>query len=622
MRLSESPAAVFVISNEDIRRSGARYIPEILRMVPGLNVGRIDANKWAVSARGFNDRFANKMLVLIDGRSIYTPLFSGVYWDAQNVPLEDIDRIEVIRGPGATIWGANAVNGVINIVTKTAQATPGEVVHAGTGDEENGFGSFRIGRAFNRTGAFRIHGNFQDHGGMLEPSPTGDDSWRVFNGGGRLDWADESGGVRITFQGDVYDGTSEDRTTIPLLEPPYSSVVNSDQQFSGANILGRWEKEKSDGHLVRVQAYLDHTERAAQYLAESRSTLDLELFHGRRLGLGHDVACGLGFRTTSDRLSSTPTTHFDPPERSDVLFNAFIQDDMGIAGRNLHLTAGSKFEHNGYTGLEIQPSLRLWLALNRKSSMWASVSRAVRTSSRAEADIRVTQFVLPPGASGPGQPGIEFVFFGSDDYGSENLIAYETGWRSQAGAWLHWDVTAFLNAYDDLRTVSPGEPYPKDESGQFVVLPLQASNDLKGTTYGFECSTQMRLARWSRMSVNYSYLKADFEVAKGSVDRFAEEFNDTSPAHQLYVGCSADLMSEVLLDCALRHVSSVPALELSSYTVADARVGFRPARTVEIGLVGRNLLKRDHVEFVSRSLNTESATVGPEVYGTLTLRFR
>ena len=339
-RLLNAASAIYVITQEDIRRSGFTSIPEALRMVPGVDVARIDGNKWAISIRGFNGQFSNKLLVLIDGRTVYTTTFSGVFWDIQDTLLEDVDRIEVIRGPGATLWGANAVNGVINIITKTASDTQGALVTAGGGTEEHVFTGVRYGGMLGRDATYRVYGKYFDRSPMVDSQGNpADDGWDQGRGGFRLDWQAVPRG-HLMVQGDFYDGGANQTALMPILTPPYQISEGGSIHVRGGDILGRWTYAFSDRSDVAVQAYYDRDDRNAPEVDQTVQTGDLDLQHHFRLGSSHDVVWGLGYRVIQDEATNAAIVSLIPNRRTYQLFSAFVQDEVPLIAQRLRLTVG------------------------------------------------------------------------------------------------------------------------------------------------------------------------------------------------------------------------------------------------------------------------------------------
>src|SRR6059036_6256 len=452
-KLGDAPAAVFVITQDDIRRSGARTIPEALRMAPGIEVARIDENKWAISARGFNGRFANKLLVLIDGRSVYTPLFSGVYWNVQDTLLEDIDRIEIIRGPGATLWGANAVDGVINVITKKAKATQSAVVTAGAGTEERAAGGVRFGSKLGDNTYYRAYTKYFDWRPSVYPSGvTAHDGWDALRGGFRADWT-PAGANSLTVQGDVYRSRFDETLTVASLSAPYSNTFPNDGKYSGGNILGRWN-HTSEGSSMSLQMYYDNTTITDHSLfGDHQNILDLDFQHGFHVGDSQQFVWGLGYRSIHDKNDASFTVYLQPNQVTLNQFSTFLQDEISLVDNRLQITLGSKFERNEFTGFEIEPNARLLWNLTPNQSIWTAVSRAVRTPALTEEGLRLNSQVIPPGtpANPTPLPAVVAVF-GSHQFNSEDLLAYELGYRVQATKNLSLDIATFYNNYSNLRT--------------------------------------------------------------------------------------------------------------------------------------------------------------------------
>lgn len=614
--ISAAAAAVFVITQEDLRRSGVTSIPEALRMVPGLEVARIDASKWAISARGFNGRFANKLLVLIDGRSVYTPLFSGVFWDVQDTLLEDIDRIEVIRGPGATLWGANAVNGVINIITRPARETQGGLLAAGGGSEERGFAALRYGGAFGESSFYRVYAKaFERDSGERVTGGAGGDDWSARRAGFRLD-SKPSGGGDWMVAGELYDGEAGETLTLQSLQAPLPRTVDGEEEISGGHLLSRWQRTLSEASDLKVQLYYDRTERVAPLLDEDRDTFDAELQHGFSRGVRHRLLWGLGFRRTADDLQGSEMLSFSPAGRTDDLASGFLQDEITLRPDRLWLTLGSKVEHNDYTGFEVQPNLRaVWIA-RPHHTLWGAVSRAVRTPSRAEDDLRLDGQVLGPGQVSPGAPPAVVSTFGDRGYRSEELVAWELGYRAGLSPGLFLDLATFYNVYDRLRSARAGQPFLEIAPTPHLVVPVRLGNELEGETYGAELAADWRISRRWRWSAAYSFLSVQLRQSGGDdLDLEAD------PRHQLFLRSSVDLAHGVALDVALRHVDELESLDVDRYTTFDLRLGWRPRPGLELSLAGQNLLEGAHVEAVSEAIPTHPTAVERGVYGKVEWRF-
>ena len=522
-QVSDAPAAVFVISQEDIRRSGVTNIPDALRMVPGVEVARIDANKWAVTARGFNSRFATKLLVLMDGRSVYSPAFSGVWWDVQDTLLEDIDRIEVIRGPGATLWGANAVNGVINIITKKAGETQGGLVTVGAGTEERGFGSVRYGLKLGEKTDVRAYAKYFNRDGSVTRSGTETpDDWEQFRTGFRLDHEPTSQN-NFTLQGDYYRGKSGSTYDFPTLTAPFSSSIQEKADLSGGNLLGRWNHVFSNDSALSLQAYYDRTERQDLLTAEDRDTVDFDLQHRFKWVGGQEIVWGLGYRVTRDGFNKVNQLRtIDPSSRTDQLFSSFIQDDITLIEDKFRWVIGSKFEHNDYTGYEVQPNTRLIWTPSKDQSVWGAVSRSVRTPSRAEHNVSTNVAVIPPGqAQNPSPLPILVQVRGSSNFQSEELIAYELGYRLRPIDRLTFDLAGYYNRYSNLRSTNdlPNTPpsLVSNAGSPYLLSTLDLNNSLNADIYGVELALEWQPLDWWRIKGSYTY--AEIKIDQLDVNR-------------------------------------------------------------------------------------------------------
>lgn len=592
--LWDSAAAVSVITGEDIRRAGVKSIPEALRLVPGIEVAQVGANRWAISSRGFNALFANTLLVLMDGRSVYTPLFAGVFWDVQDTLLEDVDRIEVIRGPGGTLWGANAVNGVINIITKQARATQGGYLEVGGGSEERGFVGTRYGGRVGDDLFYRGYFKYANHDSLV--TATGrdaSDDWRAYRGGFRLDW-EPSIRDTMTVQGDLYKGEFGQTLTVPSLLPPFSVASDSRDDFAGGNILTRFRHKTADRRETTLQFYYDRTYRNEILFRETRDTVDLDFQHRFPIGMRHDLIWGLGTRVTIDDISNSSSLTFMPTHRTDHLVSGFMQDQIALIQNRLTLTLGSKFEHNSYSGFEAQPSARLLYSPNDWNRVWAAISRAVRTPARFERDVRVSTAAFP----GPGGLPVLVQTVGNSDFTSEDLLAFELGYRVQPVEWLTVDLAGFYTIYDNLRTAEPGVPaLATGASPPHVVQPVLFDNRMSGNTYGIEiASTWQPLSFW-RLHLNYSYIEIKLHPDVTSAQQTQDE--KRSPRHQVQVRSLLDLPWHLQFDAAAFFVDQLSKLEpaVPSYVRLDLRLGWHPTKAFDLSLVGQNLLDNRHPEW-------------------------
>ncbi len=615
--ISNTAAAIFVITQEDIRRCGATSIPEALRLAPGVNVARLDGNKWAITIRGFNGRFANKLLVLMDGRSVYTPLFSGVYWDAQDTLLEDIERIEVIRGPGATLWGANAVNGVINIITKYSEKTHGLLVKGGYGSEEQGFGGVRYGSPIGKDGNYRAYVKYFNRDGYdaIGGGEAADD-WNAFRSGFRYDSRLGSRDT-LTVQGDAYSGTEgQTDENLSLLAPTFRAISDSDTDFSGGNLLLRWQRTFSTSSNLTLQVYYDHTKRDETALVkEVRDTLDIDFQHRLPIGRRQEIIWGLAYRASWDDIDShEPAIIISDGTQTDHMTSLFIQDEITLKNDLLRLVLGTKVEHNDYTGFEFQPNVRLIWTPNAHHSLWAAVSRAVRTPSRIEEDAMMWIYLIPS------PPPNVITAIGNSEYNSENLLAWELGYRAMPNSAVSLDLTFFLNSYDNLRSFENQAP-DLTTLPNYVKIPAINDNKMKAETWGFELAGDWQVAKSWRLQASYSYLQMDVHATKNSTDALSLNLMDgTSPEHQFSLRSSLDLPHDIEFDLWLRYTDELPARNTDDYLTLDLRLGWQPFPDLELALVGQNLLQSSHQEY-DPEFQTPGSEVPRGIYGQAVWRY-
>jgi len=588
----DAAAAVFVLTGEDIRRSGFNSIPEVLRLVPGLQVARIDLSSWAISARGYTGQFASKLLVMVDGRSVYSPVFSGVFWDQLNMPLEDIARIEVIRGPGATMWGANAVNGVINIITKDTRQTQGGLVRASAGYNERMSGNIRYGGKLGDRTFYRAYASGFDRTQDGEAIVSGrDDYWNDLRVGLRLDH-DFSPRTQLLLEGNWYDDAYLHEVSSPLLTPPYSSYPSLDAFYRGVYSLARLKRQFSPESEATFQTYFDVTDGQTLFYTEDRQTIDVELKHSFRPLPRNSFIWGLGYRNSRDYLPGLA----DPEHFTLELFNIFGQNEWSIVPDRLRLIVGSKFEHNSYTEWEIQPSVRSVWSPHSDHTFWASASRAVRTPSRGERSGSIPLLTLPPMTEwNPSPLPVLNVFTKSPEFTSEKLKAYELGWRAHLNRFSNVSVDVFYNDYDDFRAISNGAPVPMmTEPIPYVLLPLYLNNLAENSSYGCETATEFRLSEAWRLLASYAYLHQQVGGER-ELTSLGSEF--VYPKHQAVLRNSLDIRHYLHFDTDVRYVGELSESPIGEYYTADARISYRPVSEVEIFLVGQNLLEKYHEEF-------------------------
>jgi len=611
-RLMDAAAAVQVITSEDIRRSGATTLPDLLRLVPGVQVSRVNSNTWAVGVRGFTSTLSRSLLVLIDGRSIYNPLFAGVYWDSQDLPMNDIERIEVIRGPGATLWGANAVNGVINIITRSAQATQGSYASLRGGNEDRAVATGRFGGKTAGGLAFRAYGKFSDRDAEFHASSNDYDGWNLGLAGFRAD-ADPREKDHLTFEGGFYTGKVGHRAAVSTYTSPFFQIVEEDSDLSGGHLLGQWKHRLHEDSDTTLQVYLDRTSRAETTFSEDRNTLDVEFRHSLRLGDRNGLLWGAGYRLTSGDTESVPTIEISPQNRTDDLLSAFVQDEIRIVPSRWTLTLGSKFEHNDYSGFNAQPNVRLLFVPSPRHVLWSAVSRALRVPSRIESDLSLTALVDP---STPTYVRVT----GTKDFQPERLTAFELGYRVQATDRLFVDLALFHNDYARLLSIEPGTPFTETTPPpSHDVIPHFFLNRMKADVRGAEIASEWRPAASVRLTGSYSFLDMNLQPYNNSLDTTTEAGTEgSSPRHLASLRSGFDLPWQLGVDATLRYVGRLKSQNVDAYTEMDLVVSRDLPLGFEVSLVGQNLLARHHAEFGGGSAAIE---VERSLYGRLVRRW-
>lgn len=621
--LADAPAAVFVISQNDIVRSGARTIPDLLRMVPGTQVAQLDSNKWAVTARGANGLFANKLLVLMDGRSVYSPLLSGVYWDAQDTNISDIERIEVIRGPGATMWGSNAVNGVVNIITKHSSETQGGAIGFMTNDQSGSEALLRYGGQSGNT-SFRVFAKAMDHAENVDVTglETGD-TWKTSRAGGRLDWSNDKGhSIRLTAE-TYSDEPGETRTT-RMLAPPFQTIENAVVDVNGTFAQFRWVNDYAEDASYQVLAYYVHEQRDEASLAETRDTFELDLQQRIAFGKKHDLVWGFGFRESRDETRGSFEIDINPANRTQQIFSAFIQDDIQLTDK-FRLMIGSKFEKNSYSrkNIEVEPSVRFSYRANDRNSFWGAISKSARTPSRGELDGHVVSAVLPPGFPPFGLPVALVVTMGGDGtLQSEEVQSFELGYRfGSEKAFI--DVALFMNDNEKLRSVRHGDTtcMPSGDAiaanpaclatAQYAMTPFVLENGYSNDTHGIELWGSTEVNDWWQLQASYTYFKS---VQPANANPLQLQFQEDSPMHQMSVRSAMELPRDVTLNLWLRYVDELEEQGIEDYTALDVRLAWLPTESVQIAAVGRNLIAGTHLEFVSELGDLVPVQIEPQAY--------
>ena len=592
----KTSAAIYVITQEDIQRSGATSIPDALRLAPGVEVARVDSNKWSIGIRGFGSRLSRDVLVLIDGRTVYTTLLAGTYWEEQNVLLEDVDRIEVIRGPGGTIWGPNAVNGVINIITKNTKDTHGGLVTVRGGNVDQGAFNARYGGGDGKKFDYRVYLMGFDRGPEFHSDRRDFDRWRMLQGGFRTDWAKNDRDT-FTFQGDLYREGIGESVSATTYAPPYTQILTGTAPLSGGNLFGRWQRILSEGNDIQVQAYYDRTNRRELNFADYRDTFDVDLLDRFRLPARQQISWGFGLRFSLGRNPEIISgLTFLPTERTDQLLTFFFQDEIELVPDHLNLSLGTKFLHTNFTGLQLQPSVRLVWTPTRKQTLWAAFTQAVRTPSAAERNFHLAGF------GGVGSDGVPIFarFDPNPDFRSERLTGYELGYRRLLSEKFYFDIALFYNRYGDLFSEGfTGPPFIEtDPPPTHILVPAAFGNGLVATTKGVEIAPEMRLTSFWRLGASYSYLQMNVDKATNSTDIGTGPFIEgSSPKHQATVRSDFDLTKRFSLDLTYRYVSALPNLAIPSYSTADARFAWQLNHYFQLSVVGQNLLQPYHSEF-------------------------
>ncbi|MBF0455303.1 MAG: TonB-dependent receptor [Magnetococcales bacterium] len=576
-RLVDTSSAVYVVGQEEIRRSGMTSLPELLRLVPGLQVARINNDTWAITSRGFNAQYSNKLLILMDGRTLYNPLFAGVFWNVQDILLETIDRIEVIRGPGGSLWGANAVNGVINIITKEASETQGGRVTLATGNVDKVLGGFRYGGPMGKDSAFRVYakGSDRNHFDLTSSTDSGD-AWNSVRGGFRAD-LNLTPTRTLTLQGDLYQ----------------QEMDSSQEDSHGGNLQIRLSQILSETSNLSVQVYYDRAVRTGN---EDRDTVDIDFQHRFSPREDHELIWGVGYRTTRDKMVNSQSVSWSPTDTNDETFSFFAQDEISFWDKSLRLTLGAKVEKNDYTGWEYQPNARILWHVDEKHAVWGSISRAVRSPSRADRDIFISS------ATGPNS-AIHVI--GNPKTRSETLLAYEVGYRSQPHPNVFLDIAAFYNEYKNLISYENSTTF---SGGQLIVSQL-FENQAFASTYGVESAVDWQISKDWKLRASHTWLKLNIGLTPDSTDTTVLASDGDIPRHQFQVRSYLDLHKDWALDTALFYVGGLDNASLPAVVRLDVRLAWRPMENMTLSLTGHNLLDRAHMEFS----NLNSGTTNREV---------
>jgi iron complex outermembrane receptor protein len=602
-KLSRVAAAIFVITQEDILHSGALNIPDLLRMVPGLDVAQIDASTWAITSRGFNGQYSNKLLVMIDGRVVYTPTFAGVFWDMQNVPLQTIDRIEVIRGPGGTVWGANAVNGVISIFTKKVAETRGGLLEAAAGTVQQEAGTVQFGGQINAETGYRAYANYfnNDHLPSLTGA-NGGDGWHMLSGGFRADSA-LSPKDDVTFEGNLFNGREgQNAPVLPAITAPALVPVNDEVDVEGGSLQSSWNHRYSETADATLQVSFARYQRGDPREPQTRNNLDVDYQNLISAGARQEIVWGAGYHFTNDDNPGTLTIFFKPAKRALQDLNAFAQDEIALLPARLYLTAGTKLEHNDYTGFELMPSVRLAWEPTPRQTLWAAISRALRDPARSDTELFLNLGSTP----GPGGVPVVFRYTGNPNFNDEALLAYEAGYRSSLGEHLSLDFAAYYNDYTHQVTTELGTPFfEATPLPAHLVQPIVVQNLMYGETHGLELSATWKLAQRWTISPGYAFEQLHMHsAAVNSAVNTSLSLEHGSPASSAQLRSRWDFRHGLAWDVSAYFVGRLSDQGVSSndvvpsYTRLDSSLRWKLRHGFSLTLAGQNLLRDHHLEYL------------------------
>ncbi|MBV1905481.1 MAG: TonB-dependent receptor [Pseudomonadales bacterium] len=615
-KAGDTAAAVFVITSEDIQRSGLTTIPDLLRMVPGLNVARIDGAKWAVSSRGFNGRFANKLLVLMDGRSVYTPLFSGVYWEMQDTLLADIDRIEVIRGPGATAWGANAVNGVINIITKQAIDTLGGLFYTRVGDEDKITVGGRFGGEVDENMHYRVYAKYFDRDHQILPGGSAaNDDFDGLRGGFRLDWQKDYAND-FTVQGDIYDAEYGEQIFYPTLDAISTgnlNLVDERVDLSSSSLLARWTENQTESSQQQIQIYFDHFKHNQSQINVTRNTFDLEYQRQFVLWDRHNMVWGLGYRHTKDKVLTSDFARLLPSKKTLSLYSMFLQDEISLLEDKAALTVGAKFQHNEYTGVEVEPSIRFLHKIDDSRVVWLAVSKALRTPGRIDEGSNIG---FESSLATPDTGGLPLFVNGGGvgAVSSEELISYEAGYRWTISDKVKFDLALFYSDYQKLRSIETVSVSVEAEPFPYLSIKQIIDSQLEGSTRGVELAIDWRLRDWWRVRLHGSFLNMQLNVKSSSTDIISVGQEGDSPEFQFGLNSSMNFGQDFTLDLNANYVDKLPSKSISDYLSMNLRLAWKVSPGIGLSLVVQNMLQDEHLEYSPIIFRSAETLVERSVY--------
>ena len=624
-KLSRVAAAIFVITQEDIRRSGATNIPDLLRMVPGLDIAQMNGSTWAIASRGFNDQFSNKLLVTIDGRIVYTPNFDGVYWDMVDLPLEDIDRIEVIRGPGGSIWGANAVNGVISIYTKRAADTRGALLETTAGTSVQGAATAEYGASAAHNTDFRLFAKYFNNDHLLDPfAQSGDDGWHMLRAGFRTDSA-FSTKDSVTFAGNLYTAREgELGYFLPSVTSPALVPIAEEISYAGGFIQSDWKHQYSDRSDSDLQLSFTRYRRDDLLEPETRDTFYADYQHHFAWGQRHDLIWGGGYYFSGDQIDGTFTVSFNPPGKNLQVVNVFVQDQIAVLPDKLYLTAGTKLEHNDFTGFGLMPSLRATFTPSSRNMFWAAVSRALRTPSRNDSNIVVNTGSYP----GPNGTPVLVAFFGNHSFQNERLVAYEAGYRAMFSKDFSLDLAAYLDHYDRLQSFEPGAVYFQPAPAPpHEVQPYFYDNLLYGESHGMEAAAKWKVSSRWQLSPGFAFEAMHLHQDATSLDDSSiPYFQGNAPKRMAQLRSHLDLTNSLSWDASAYYVDPLTDqgysgnVRIPAYTRVDTGMTWKLQEDWSLRVVGQNLARDHHLEFDDIFGAMQSSQIKRSAYLQLTWR--
>lgn len=614
-KISKSSTAIFVITQEDIQRSGVSTVPEALRMAPGIHVARIDANKWSISARGFSGRFANKLLVMKDGRTLYNPFFSGVYWDVQNAQIENIERIEIITGPAAALWGANAVNGVINIISQSAISTTGSKVSSEIGSRiKKGF--LRHGGQFSDDLYYRLSVDYLNHDDSVTPlGADSSDHWDHGETGFKLDWH-YSEQTQIDIQGDYFRGESNHTSRIrPSLIAPFQIEEDVNVKKEGANVITQIKHQFSDQNNLQFKFYFDYISRDSKTINQQFHTYDWELNHYIQLSDVYSLNWGGGYRMIDDQIKGLADISINQASKTTHFYNAFIHNEFTLLPEQLKTVLALRIDHNHYSGFEFQPTARINWSPDTNHNLWAAVSRAVKTPSRA-IDSRIEQTTIPV------NPPQLVALIGNPDVDSEEVIAYELGYKFNLGNRFHFNLSGYYNVYDELRSFEPGAPVLQTATDTIhVLVPFGNDNKLEGESVGFELSAHWHVNTYLSLKSAYSYNKISLHKKDNSQATGSENDEGTTPQQQFSLRSELNFNPEWSADLWFRFVDRLPTQSINAYATFNAKLTWEPVPGLELSLIGKNLASAKQLEYNPEIVNITPSKTKRSILGRIVWQF-